>query len=131
MAKSRKSRSRSRRSKKAPMRSFTVEAAKDSNGKVTNFANKDYSGRYLNRNPAGAAKKAATQLCRDKKVKGTCVMTLHMRETTQNSKHKVFRYKLTRKKLAEPGPFGNQYEMKAKAVKSGMSSKKSKKSSRR
>ena len=33
MAKSRKSRSRSRRSKKAPMRSFTVEAAKDSNGK--------------------------------------------------------------------------------------------------
>lgn len=131
MAKGRKSRSKSRKSNKSPMRSFTVEAAKDANGKVTNFSNKDYSGRYMNRNPAGAAKKAATQLCRDKKVKGSCVMTLHMRETTQNSKHKVFKYKLTRKKLAEPGPFGNQYEMKAKAVKVGKSSKKTKKTSRK
>ena len=60
MAKSRSRSNRNRRS--SSMRSFTVEAAKDASGKVTNFANKDYSGRYMNRNPAGAAKKAATQL---------------------------------------------------------------------
>ena len=105
-----------RRSSKKPKRSFTILDAKDNKGCPTKFALKGYTGRYLSTNAAGAASKAATQLCRTKRIKGTCVMYLDIRETTQNSKHKVYKYRLTRKKLKEKGPFGNEFKMVPKSL---------------
>lgn len=101
---------------KKGMRSFTVHEAKDNKGCPTKFYNKDYTGRYLSRDHLSAAKKAATQLCRVKRIKGNCVMYLDMVETTQGSKKKVLKYKLTRKKLKEKGPFGNEYKIDAKSL---------------
>ena len=72
-------------------RSFTVLDAKDNKGCQTKFALKGYTGRYMSTSASGAASKAATQLCRTKRIKGTCVMYLDIRETTQNSKHKVYK----------------------------------------
>ena len=104
-----------RKSKKSK-RSFTVEDAKDNKGCPTKFALKGYTGRYMSSNAASAASKAATQLCRTKRIKGTCVMYLDIRETTQNSKGKVFKYRVTRKKLKEKGPFGNEFKMVPKSL---------------
>ena len=103
---------------KKSIRSFTVENAKDNKGCETKFYNKDYTGRYLNKDPASAAKKAATQLCRVKKITGNCVLYLDIRETTQQGKNKgkIYKYRLTRKKLKEKGPFGNEYEIKSKSL---------------
>lgn len=101
---------------KKGIRSFTVDEAKDNKGCPTKFYNKDYTGRYLSKNHASAAKKAATQLCRVKRIKGTCTLYVDMVETTQGSKKKVLKYKLTRKKLKEEGPFGNKYEVIARSL---------------
>ena len=68
----------------------------------TKFLVRGDSGRYLNRNPASAAKKAFRQLCGVKKIRGQCAMFISMRETTQNSSDRVFTYKLNRRKLPEP-----------------------------
>lgn len=113
-----KRRSSKKSLKKKSLRSFTVDNAKDNKGCATKFYNKDYTGRYLNKDPASAAKKAATQLCRVKKIKGNCTLYLDIRETTQQgkTKGKIFKYRLTRKKLAEPGPFGNEFEIKSKSL---------------
>jgi hypothetical protein len=97
-------------------RSFTIEEAKDNKGCPTKFALKGYTGRYMSSSASGAASKAATQLCRTKRIKGTCVLYIDMRETTQNSKHKIYKYRLTRKKLKEKGPFGNEFKMVPKSL---------------
>lgn len=101
---------------KKGIRSFTIDEAKDNKGCPTKFYNKDYTGRYLSRNHVSAAKKAATQLCRVKRIKGDCTLYVDMVETTQGSKKKVLKYKLTRKKLKEEGPFGNKYEVIARSL---------------
>jgi len=98
------------------MRSFTINDAKDNKGCPTKFYNKDYTGRYLSRDHISAAKKAATQLCRVKRIQGNCTLYLDMIETTQGSKKKILKYKLTRKKLKEKGPFGNEYMIDAKSL---------------
>jgi hypothetical protein len=97
-------------------RSFTVSSAYHTDGCEAKFKNKDYSGIYLANEPASAAKKAGTQLCRVKKIRGQCSLYVEVRETTQGSSKKTFMYKLTRKKLDEPGPFGNEYMMVTKSV---------------
>tara|TARA_B100001093_G_scaffold518736_1_gene604709 strand:+ start:1974 stop:2384 length:411 start_codon:yes stop_codon:yes gene_type:complete len=97
-------------------RSFTINDARHAEGCSSKFKNKDYTGDYVNNNPNSAAAKAVTQLCRIKKIKGSCTLYVEMRETTQGSKKKLYKYKVTRKKLATPGPFGNNYENKVKSV---------------
>ncbi len=74
----------------AKKRSFTL--LKDS----------DEKGRYMSANPSGAARKAFSQLCRSDKKTGECTMEIELRETTQDSKKKVYKYRVSRKKLEEP-----------------------------
>ena len=75
-------------------RRFTMENAYHADGCETKFKNKGYSGVYVSSNPASAARKAFSQLCRVKKVHGRCALFIAVRETTQGSSKKVFHYKL-------------------------------------
>jgi hypothetical protein len=102
--------------KKKNLRSFTIEYALNKKGCPTKFYNKDYTGRYLSRDAASAAKKAVSQLCRVKRIEGQCVIYVEMRETTQGEGGKIFKYKVRRRKLDEKGPFGNEFEMIAKSL---------------
>ena len=114
-------------------RSFTVSSAKHSDGCPTKFSHKGSTGSYTGSNPAQAAKKAFSQLCSVKKIKGACSLYVTVRETTQEAKDKKeFTYKLTRHKLAKPVVIGNykvKYETTVKSSKKGPACKKSRKSS--
>ena len=83
---------------KVGMRSFTVVNVGKHGGCKTKFN----AGRYLNRNPVGAARKAFNRFCRQKRIKGVCTLVVTVKETTQGSKNKLFTYKLHRRKLATP-----------------------------
>lgn len=88
---------------KTDMRSFTVVDARRIDGCPTKFAIKGDTGRYISRDPRGAAKKAFSRLCRVKRIRGQCAMHLAVRETTQGANHeKVFTYRLRRFLLPEP-----------------------------
>ena len=79
-------------------RSFTVVSLKSrSKGKKSKEG-----GRYISRTPMAAALKAFTAECRKSKIHGQCALILEIRETTSGSKHKVYKYKMNRKKLATP-----------------------------
>ena len=122
------------KSKKSGKRTFTVHEAKHVDGCPTKFSNKDYSGVYVSRTPAGAGKKALTQLCRVKRIKGQCGLFISMRETTQGSAKKIFHYKVTRVKLAKPVELAGrkiEYMNKIKKAKSMPACKQSRKSSGR
>lgn len=108
---------------KKDLRSFTVIDARHVDSCKTKFLVKGEAGRYVSRNPASAAKKAFSQLCRVKRIKGQCALYICLRETTQNSNDRVFTYKLNRRKLAEPIVVSEdrppiQYETRIKSVKS-------------
>ena len=106
---------------KGNKRTFTIHSAKHTDGCDTKFANKDYTGVYVSRSPAGAASKALTQLCGVKNVKGLCSLYVSMRETTQGSAKKVFNYKVSRVKLKEPVELAGrtiEYKNQVKSVKS-------------
>lgn len=93
-------------------RSFTIADAKHVDGCPTKFASKGYTGTYTGSNPAQAAKKAFSQLCRVKRVRGACSLYVSVRETTQEAPNKKeFVYKLTRTKLDKPVTIGD-YEVK-------------------
>ena len=83
---------------RAGYRSFTVESVSKVNGCETKFR----GGRYINKRPEGAARKAFNELCRVKRIKGQCALYLKMKETTKGGSGKVFIYKLNRNKLAKP-----------------------------
>jgi hypothetical protein len=83
---------------KAGYRSFTIIDVGRQGGCKTKF----HGGRYVGRTPAGAARKAFTELCRLKGVRGVCTLNIAMQETTSSSNKKVFMYKLQRHKLKEP-----------------------------
>jgi hypothetical protein len=82
------------------------------NFKIIDVVNKDgcaskfnADGRYKadkSGSPAAAAKKAFTELCRVKNVRGRCVFYVTIQETTQGSANKQFTYKLMRNKLDKP-----------------------------
>ena len=82
------------------------------NFKIVSVVNKDgcaskfnADGRYKadkSGSPAAAAKKAFTELCRVKNIRGRCVFYVTIQETTQDSAKKEFNYKLTRNKLDKP-----------------------------
>lgn len=88
----------------SPYRSFTVVDARRIDGCPTKFAIRGDTGRYISRDPRGAAKKAFSRLCRVKRIRGQCAMYLGVRETTQGASNpdKVFTYKLRRFLLPEP-----------------------------
>lgn len=75
------------------MRSFTIIAehgSRESLGKL--------GGRFLSKTPSGAARKAFSKLMREYNQAGKRVNSLeiHLRETTQNSSKKIFKYKVSR-----------------------------------
>lgn len=112
-------------------RSFTIHDAKHVDGCPTKFSRKDYTGTYTGNQPVAAAKKAFTNLCSVKKIRGKCTLLVTVRETTQGSAGKAWSYKVKRDKLDQPGPFGNEYVNVAKSAKSHPKCKKSHKSSGR
>ncbi len=73
------------------MRSFTVDAIYRS-GRKTRVS----GGRYMSESPSGAAKKAFSQAYRQMRTKGRLTLEVHVRETTQGSAHKVFKYKVSK-----------------------------------
>ena len=77
-------------------RSFTVTKVLKTGGKSKSRAN--LGGRYVSTTPAGAAKKAGSQICRASRVKGQCSLEVHLRETTQGSAHKEYVYRVKRVK---------------------------------
>lgn len=79
-------------------RSFTVIDVGKHGGCKTKF----HGGKYISKNPGGAAKKAFKELCRIKRIKGVCTLIVTIRETTKNSAKKAYSYKLNRRKLAKP-----------------------------
>ena len=112
---------------KKNMRSFTVSNVTKHGGCDTKYN----EGRFISRNPAGAAKKAFNQFCRQKKIKGVCTLFVTVEETTQGSKHKEFTYKLKRNKLTKPiimmkgtdNEYVIEYAVEAKSVDSPKSCK--------
>lgn len=80
------------------MRSFTLVNAM----KHGSCQTKGHGGRFVSRNHAAAAKKAFSELCRTKRIKGQCTLVVSMRETTRGSACKVRTYKCKRVKLSEP-----------------------------
>lgn len=88
------------------------EEEKRRNFKIVDVVNKDgcaskfnVDGRYKadkSGSPAAAAKKAFTELCRVKNIRGRCVFYVTIQETTQGSANKQFTYKLVRSKLDKP-----------------------------
>jgi len=75
-------------------RTFTVEAVYR-NGNKLRFD----GGRYHSDTPSGAARKAFTQAYRsvgNTGAKGKLSLELHIRETTQGSAHKIYKYKVSR-----------------------------------
>ena len=79
-------------------RSFTIVAVKKHGGCKTKF----HGGRFRNKTPAGAARKAFTEYCRIKRTRGRCTLIVVIKETTRGSSGRVFAYKLQRQKLADP-----------------------------
>ena len=114
-------------------RSFTVMDASKHGGCSTKFV----GGRYVSRNPFGAAKKAFSELCRVKNIRGVCSLVISIKETTEGSNGKVFTYKLNRMKLKDPiirlegtkNEFKIMYVVKGKSVDKKGSCKKEGKSS--
>lgn len=98
-------------------RNFTIADAAHRDGCGTKYQIKGYSGRFHSADPGSAARKAATSLCRRKKIRGRCVLYISMRETTRGAKAgKVFTYRLTRKKSDTIGPHGQMYEIVGKST---------------
>ena len=83
---------------KEGLRSFTIVNIAKHGGCKTKF----HAGRYLSRTPAAAARKAFNAHCRTKRIRGVCTLVVTMKETTKDSKKKMYSYKLNRRKLKEP-----------------------------
>ena len=79
-------------------RSFTVVGVGKQSGCKTKF----HGGKYVSKSASGAARKAFSELCRVKKIRGVCTLVISIRETTQGGKGKVYTYKLNRHKLKKP-----------------------------
>lgn len=75
-------------------RSFTLVDVVSVKGKAKGKLN--LGGRYISTSPAGAAKKAVTQVCRASKIKGQCTLHVTVRETTRGGHQKDFAYKVKR-----------------------------------
>ena len=89
-----------RKNGKEGYRSFTLVGASKTSGCRT----KGYGGRYINKTPAGAARKAFSDLCRTKRISGICTLYIIVRDTSRGgrNKGKEYVYKLQRNRLAKP-----------------------------
>lgn len=74
-------------------RSFTIVSVNDKR-KAKGSSNAD--GRYISATPAGAARKAASQICRQTAIRGQCTLYISIKETTRGSNGKIFHYKVKR-----------------------------------
>ena len=97
-------------------RSFTVIAL-HKNGKKM----RSDGGRYISKSPSSAAKKAFSQYYRNHKTKGAFSLEIHIKETTQNSSDKIFKYKVSKVKDPKDITKGKQiihyeYTTKVKAL---------------
>ena len=79
-------------------RSFTVVDVTKHGGCKTKFR----GGRYRNKTPDGAARKAFSEFCNRKRIRGRCALSVVVKETTQGSAGKIYSYKLQRVRLQEP-----------------------------
>ena len=79
-------------------RSFSVVNMTKSDGCPTKFR----GGRYVARTPAAAARKALSNHCAVKRIRGRCSLYVKLREMTAGSKNKHYTYLLHRVKLAKP-----------------------------
>lgn len=94
------------------------------NGCATKFK----EGRYISTTPAGAARKAASQLCAHKRISGRCSFIVSVERTDLPAdKRKVMTYTVRRKKLQPPETrmigdkkIVNKYKVEAKAFKKAM-----------
>ena len=68
-------------------RSFTLVSVNDK---------ANAGGRYISSTPASAARKAGSQICRQKAIRGQCTLYIAVQETTQGSAGKIFYYKIKR-----------------------------------
>ena len=80
-------------------RSFVIVSAQSNKGKK---GKSNEGGRFISKSPGGAARKAFTRICRSTKVHGVCTMFVSMKETTEGSSGKVYKYRLKRSKLNPP-----------------------------
>ena len=69
-------------------RSFTIMDVTKHGGCKTKFR----GGRYKGKTPVSAARKAFSEFCRLKRIRGRCSLNIVVQETTQGSKHKVLIY---------------------------------------
>ena len=97
-------------------RSFTVVALYKSGKKL-----KMSGGRYIGKTPSSAAKKAFSQYYRTHKTSGRFSLEIHLRETTQNSSDKIFKYKISKVKESKDVIRGGQkihyeYTIKIRAL---------------
>ena len=74
-------------------RSFTIESIKKMQGGTLRYS----GGRFISNTPAGAARKAFSKAYHSINATGPLSLKVHIRETTQGSAHKIFKYKVTRK----------------------------------
>lgn len=72
-------------------RSFTVVAFYKGGRKL-----KTNGGRYISSTPSGAAKKAFSQYFRNHKTSARFSLDVYIRETTQNTNHKMYKYKISK-----------------------------------
>ena len=68
----------------------------------------DHPGRYVSKNPMGAAKKAFSAYCRRQSKKGRCAASLGLKETTKGSAKKVRYYAAHRRSLKPRVKVGNR-----------------------
>ena len=80
------------------LRSFTIVDVTKHGGCRTKFT----GGLYKSRNPVGAARKAFSEFCNRKRIRGRCALSVVVKETTQGSAGKMYSYKLQRVRLQEP-----------------------------
>lgn len=96
-------------------RSFTII-------NVVGKSSKNLGGRFISRTPSGAAKKAAKRVCKMNKIKGQCSFVVHIQETTQGSKKKIYKYNVkktpTSKSVVRDGvKISFKYKVVAKSLK--------------
>ena len=75
------------------MRSFTIVKINSSDRRVKSNS---IGGRFQSTDPASAAKKAGSSICRLNNINSTIKFKIAIRETTQGSAHKIFVYSFKR-----------------------------------
>lgn len=96
-------------------RSFTVDSVYNTLGRKLKFE----GGRYMSDIPSNAVRKAFSQISQN--MKGRVTLEIHLKETTQNSLHKIYKYKVRRikketKVVINGNPIVYKYITKVKAI---------------